>query len=158
MSSTDGLSTTPAGRSRAGRNASRDALEVLEDALAAPTPGREHDWRNKVIDALNQLIATLETQSELDLGDNSLLTEIGNEDPRLLPRIRRLHHEHQDLRTSAASLHAQMAGSGDDSPADIDTADIRDRLAALGQRFRQHRAREADLVYEAVNIDLGAGD
>src|SRR5581483_9504079 len=39
-----------------------------------------------------------------------------------------------------------------------DPADIRDRLATVARRVRQPRSREADLIYEAVHINLGVGD
>lgn len=145
-------------RSRVERDGARDALDVLEEALSAPAPGREEAWRDTVVDALDALIAALDGQARSDLGRDSLLHEIGDEHPRLVPRIQRLHQEHQDLRNAAASLRAQIPTRDDDSDLDIDTADIRDRLSALGRRYRQHRARESDLVFEAVNVDLGAGD
>ena len=40
----------------------------------------------------------------------------------------------------------------------LDTADLRDRVAELARRLRHHRAQEADLIYEAVNLNLGTGE
>jgi hypothetical protein len=141
--------------SRADRDASLDAVLVLEDALAEPTPGREVEWLRGVHDARDALAGALDAQASSDAETSSLLSEIASQEPRLRPRIDRLRHEHQDLRDAAASLRQQIDHHPD---AGIDVADIRDRLAAIARRMRQHRAREADLVYEAVNINLGGGD
>jgi hypothetical protein len=35
---------------------------------------------------------------------------------------------------------------------------MRDRVAELSRRLRHHRAQEADLIYEAVNLNLGIGE
>lgn len=145
------------GRSRRARQSSHGALATLEEALAAPTPGRELSWRDKVVEALDLFLVSLDGQASADLGADSLLSEIGEAEPRLLPRVQRLHDEHRDLRESALSLRSQIATTTDD-PAEVDTADIRDRLSGVARRYRQHRARESDLVYEAINVDLGGGD
>ena len=39
----------------------------------------------------------------------------------------------------------------------IDTSDVRDRLASIARRYRQHRARESDLIYDAVGLELDVG-
>lgn len=145
--------TSAAARSRADRSASNDALALLEGALAAPTPTRERAWRDEVVERLDAFIVALDEQAETDLGDTSLLNEIAADHPRLHSRVMQLHAEHRDLRDSASSLRGQITGHDG-----TDTADIRDRLAGLAHRFRRHRARESDLVYEAINLDLGAGD
>lgn len=140
---------------RADRNASLDAVLTLEDALAEPTPGREVDWLQGVHDAVDALAVALDAQASGDAETSSLLSEIADEEPRLRPRIERLRREHQDLRDAVASLRLQIDHHPD---AVVEVADIRERLAAIARRMRQHRAREADLVYEAININLGAGD
>lgn len=141
--------------SRANRDTSLDTLRSLEDALAAPTPGREDRWLALVVRSLDHLIAALGTQAGADAENASILSEIAVDEPRLRPRVERLRQEHEDLRAAANSIRQQIAPA---SGLDVDTADIRDRLASIARRVRQHRAREADLIYEAVNINLGVGD
>ena len=141
--------------SRTNRDASLDALRSVEDALAAPTPGREDQWLELVVHALGDLTTALGTQAGADADNASLLSEIAVDEPRLQPRIRRLRQEHDDLRAAASSIREQITPT---AGVHIDTADIRDRLASIARRLRQHRAREADLIYEAVNINLGVGD
>jgi hypothetical protein len=144
-----------AAASRANRDAALDALRDLEDALAAPTPGREERWLHAVVNAVDRLTEALGTQAGDDAETASLLSEIAVEEPHLKPRIDRLRQEHHDLRAAAASIRDQITPA---TGVGIDTADIRDRLASVARRARQHRAREADLIYAAVNINLGVGD
>jgi len=140
--------------SRAGRFDTMEALHALEDALGAPAPRRERTWLHRVLAALDVLSAMLDSQAAGDEAQ-SLLTEIRREDPRLAPRVDRLRAEQADLRIAITSLRDQLAP---DATVPVDTADIRDRLASLARRLRAQRARESDLVYEAVNVDLGVSD
>lgn len=142
--------------SRSDRNTSLDALHVLEDALAGPAPGRHQAWLQRVIEALDALDVALNTQGSTDSETTSLLTEIERNEPRLSARIERLRQEYNDIRVALHSLRGQI-GSSARQTGDVDVADIRDRLSDIARRYRQHRSREADLVYEAVNIDLGVG-
>lgn len=132
-----------------------EALHALEDALDAPTPRRERTWLHRVLAAVDLLSDMLDSQSAGDQETSSLLAEIRRDDPRLAPRVDRLRAEQADFRIALTSLRDQLAP---DATLPVDTADIRDRLAALARRLRAHRGCEADLVYEAVNIDLGVVD
>lgn len=141
--------------SRADRNASLDALHAVEAALAEPTTGREVEWLHRVLVAVDALTCALADQAAGDVESASLLSEIVIDEPRLAPRVERLRREYDDVRRSLDSLREQLAL---DSAVGVDTADVRDRLASIARRLRQQRAREADLIWEAVNINLGAGD
>ena len=141
--------------SKDDRHASLDALHTLEGALSEPSPGREDRWLDQVLAALDDLVTTLDAQAAGDAETASLLSEIAEDEPRLRPRIERLRREHDDLRDGLQSLRTQIAPQ---AGLVIDAADIRERLAALARRLRQHQAREADLIYEAVNINIGSGD
>lgn len=144
-----------AATSRIDRQASLDALHILEDALGSPSPGREPEWLSQVITTIDALLGALDAQAANDRETVSILSEIAVEEPRLQPRVERLRREHDDMVDALRSLREQI------TPAvnlPVDAADIRERMASIGRRLRQHRAREADLVYEAVNIDLGVGD
>jgi hypothetical protein len=141
--------------SRAGRANIIHALHTLEDALGAPTPRRERTWLHRVLAAVDVLSATLDAQAAGDDAYSSLLTEIQRDDPRFAPRVARLRAEQADLRIAVTSLRDQLAP---DAALPVDTADIRDRLASLARRLRAQRARESDLVFEAVDVDLGGGD
>jgi len=141
--------------SRAGRFDTMEALHALEDALDAPTPRRERTWLHRVLATLDVLSEMVDAQTARDQETSSLLTEIRRDDSRLGPRVEWLRAERADLRIAITSLRDQLAP---DATVPVDTADIRDRLASLARRLRAQRARESDLVYEAVNIHLGVGD
>jgi hypothetical protein len=141
--------------SRADRNASLDALHTVEAALAAPAPGRNERWLAEVLIAIDTLLDALNSQAATDSESTSLLSEIAIDQPRFVSRIERLRREHDDLRAALRSLRDQIAPV---VGVDVDPADIRDRLASVARRLRQHRAREADLIYEAINLNLGGGD
>lgn len=136
---------------RADRAASLDVLHEVEEALAAPSPGREPAWLDGVLESLERLAQLLETHGHTDAETDSLLSQIARDEPRFAGRIDRLRDEAHDLRASIDSLRSQLSPTRDD----VDVADIRDRLSAVARRYRQHRAREADLIYEAVLVDLG---
>ena len=142
--------------SRTDRNSSLDALHVLEAALYEPAPAREQSWIEAARSALETLREALDTQASGDSEEASLLSEIANEEPRLLPRIDRLRRQHQALRDSVRAALDELAAQADDGH--IDIADVRDRVAEIARRLRHHRAQESDLIYEAVNINLGTGD
>ncbi len=143
-------------RARCDRNASLDALHVLEAVLSEPAPNRADRWLARVRTALDALQTTLDTQGDNDHETDSLLSEIRTEQPRLVPRIDGLRCEQHSLTEATVSLARELTGSAQGEL--IDPGDVRDRLAELARRIRHHRAQEADLVYEAVNIDLGGGD
>ena len=55
-----------------------------------------------------------------------------------------------DLHIALAALREQIEPDPDFA---VDPNDIRDRLATITRQFRQQRAREADLIYEATGVD-----
>jgi hypothetical protein len=146
----------PAARaSRRDRDASLRALHALEDALSAPAPRRQRTWLHRVTYAVDALATALDEQARAGAETVDLLSEVALCEPRYIAQIERLRQEQLDLRIAVSSLREQIEP---DPEFPIDTADIRDRLASIARRYRQHRAREADLVYEAVSIDLGLTD
>jgi hypothetical protein len=136
---------------RAERQTALHALHVLEYALTAPAPRRHRTWLHRVTVAVDALHTALNVQL-LKAGDPvRLLDEIALAHPGYLPRIQHLQQELLDLTIAVASLREQIEP---DPTIEIDPTDIRDRLGALTTRFRQHQAREADLVYEAIGRQL----
>jgi hypothetical protein len=66
-----------------------------------------------------------------------------------------LRRRYADLEQRIADMRSQLDSSG---PPPGDVADIRRRLEDIAAELRYLQAREADLVYEAYAVDLGAGD
>jgi hypothetical protein len=133
------------------RRTALHALHVLEYALTAPAPRRHRTWLHRVSVAIDALHAAL--QAQLPTTDNPLhlLDEIALSNPEYLDRIQRLRQELLDLTIAVASLREQIEP---DPTIEIDPAGIRDRLSTITRQFRQHQAREADLVYEAAGVEL----
>ncbi|HEX6657864.1 MAG TPA: hypothetical protein VF065_07270, partial [Ilumatobacter sp.] len=136
---------------RAQRLGALRALHVVEYALAAPAPRRQRTWLHRVTVAIDALHAALFAQ--VPTVDNSirLLDEIALCEPRYLPQIQQLHQELLNLTIAVASLREQVEP---DPTIEINPADIRDRLSVVTRQFREHQAREADLVYEATGLEL----
>jgi septal ring factor EnvC (AmiA/AmiB activator) len=141
---------------RTDRKRSLDALHVLEACAATAAPGRETDWLARVRAALEALEDALDEQAQNSAVSESMLSDIEQENPRLRNRVMQLRRRHRELQLRAGELRVHL----DESPASegIDFADIRRRLERLAAELRYQEAREADLVYEAYTVDLGAGD
>jgi hypothetical protein len=125
------------------------ALEVLEYALAAPAPRRLRTWLHRVIVAVDALSTALEAaDADRSLG---ILDEVPLGHPQYAAAVRRLRSEQTDLCIAAAALREQIQR---DPEIPIDPAYVRTRRAALTQRYRQYRAREAELIYAATGVDI----
>ena len=136
---------------RAEREAALRALHVLEYALAAPAPRRQRTWLHRVTVALDALHAALVGQIPKSDGSIRLLDEIALYDPRCLPEIQQLQQELLNLTIAVASLRERVEP---DPTIETDPTDIRERLSVVTKLFRQHQAREADLVYETTGLEL----
>lgn len=140
---------------REERRIALHALHVLEYALTAPAPRRHRTWLHRVTIAVDALHAALQAQLQADGLPMGLLDEIALSEPTYLTRIQFLRQDLLDLTVAVASLREQIEP---DPAIDVNPDDIRGRLATLTHQFRQHQAREADLVYEATGLDLDGPD
>jgi hypothetical protein len=140
---------------RSDRERSLHALHELELRAGSPAPGREAQWLGQVLRSLDALEEMLAAQHENSAERDSLLSEIQRDQPRLHNRVVQLRRDYRDLHEAVSRLHAHLEVT---PPDDIHFGDVRQRLDRLATELRYQRAREADLVYEAFNVDLGAGD
>ncbi|HEU5309526.1 MAG TPA: hypothetical protein VFW97_19550 [Acidimicrobiia bacterium] len=140
---------------RTDRKRSLDALHQVEFSAATAGPGREIDWVSDVRGALGALEDALAVQAQNSAVSDSPLSDIEVEEPRLRNRVVQLRQRYADLRQRVGELRSQLDAT---APESLDLADVRRRLEALAGELRYQRAREADLVYEAYSVDLGAGD
>jgi DNA repair ATPase RecN len=141
--------------SRADRNRSLDALHELELHAGSPSPGREQEWLRHACAALAALEQVLESQHTNSSDAESTLSDIERDEPRLRNRVVQLRRDYAALHAATRRLRAQLEVTPP-SPGHI--VDARQRLDRLATELRYQRAREADLVYEAYTVDLGAGD
>ena len=132
----------------------RESLGSLEEALAAPASGRAVIWGERVHTALQQLADDFAVHVTLTEGPEGLHAEIQSAAPRLSRAVATLATEHSVLAADIAALvHDTEAPVGDD-----DIAPVRERGTQVLGMLVRHRQRGADLVYEAFQTDLGAGD
>ncbi len=136
---------------REERSVALHALHVLEYALTAPAPRRHRTWLHRVTIAVDALHTALVTQLRTDGVPFGLLDEIALSNPSHLAPIQSLRQELLDLTIAVASLREQIEL---DPMIEINPDEIRDRLAVLTRQFRQHQAREADLVFEVTGLDI----
>lgn len=132
------------------RQADRDrtlaAMHSLEQMLAAAAPGRNHPWRDAVLEALAQLQAT--ARQELDNAErpDSLLSDVKRTQPLLASRVRAVRAQYRQILEAIDALRAEFGAHPEDA---IDVGDARERLSWLLTAMRHQRARESDLIYEA---------
>lgn len=129
----------------------REAIGALEEALAAPTPGRAEAWAQRVRVALVELAADLREHVAVTEGPGGLHRDVLATAPRLSNAVARLTREHGQMQALVDDLLARLA----DPPRTDGTADVRDRGTALLGMLVRHRQVGADLVYEAYQSDLG---
>ena len=136
---------------RRQRSVALHALHVLEYALTAPAPRRQRTWLHRVTTAVDALNAALHAQLRSPGDKIDFLTELTLTEPTYAIPIQRLRQELLDLAVATASLREQIEP---DPTMTVDPTYVRKRLATIAHRFRQHQAREADLVYEATGLTV----
>lgn len=128
-------------------------IESLVDALTSRFDGEKRATRN-LVSLLNSLAAHLEMHFELEEEDEYfgyILTHA----PHLSERVDRLLHQHEMLKTNVDDLvdlarQAFEQNSG--------TAELASKFAKFRSLLLEHEKKEIDLLQEAFNRDLGAGD
>ena len=132
-----------------------DALHVVEAHMAPPDAGRERGWLALLAVAVDDLADAIAAKATSDDGYTSLLAEIELREPRFTNQIATLREFFDEIAARVDHLQARIDAS---RTGPIDVEGLRDDVASIARELRFHRATETDLVYEAVNVDLGAGD
>lgn len=137
--------------SRIDRDSTLRAIHRLEAALAMAAEGAT--WVAEVTADLEALEAAMvDERRELNRPD-ALLAMIAAEHPRrFTSRVRNLRDQYDDIIRQVASLRDQLA-TGEDIPPDA--GDLRRRASWIISALHHCRARQTDLVYEAIAMDLG---
>lgn len=127
------------------------AIRRVEQALSRAA-GAEN-WIDELTSSLVLLQdAMAEEQGELDRPD-SLYAMITSERPRRLgPRIRGVNEQYDDIARQLDSFRREL----DDADATVaDIGEIRHRVEWIIRALHNCRNRQADLVFEALGLDLG---
>lgn len=137
--------------SREDRDRTLEALRNLESALAMASGSGE--WLDEVTSDLASLEEAMSGErDELERPD-SLLSMIAADSPRRFgPRIRGLQEQYKDITRQVGSLLRELEKAPE---SDVDATDVRHRAGTLVRAIHSYRARQTDLVYEALRLDLG---
>ena len=139
------------GASRRDRDRTLAAVHRFETALAMAADGES--WPSEVTADLEALATAMdEEQRELERPD-ALMAMIASEHPRRFKsRVRNLRTQYDDLIRQVRSLQAQFEGEETEG---LDADDLRHRAGWIIRALHHARARQTDLVFEALQIDLG---
>jgi hypothetical protein len=138
---------------RLQRSGLREAVSALSAAVPVPPEGRD-GWSAAVLGALESVQAALTRHAEFTESPAGLFADVIEQAPRLANAVSHLQAEHDDLRRRINGCEASVrALETDDSIASV-TADV----VELGRAFEMHSHRGAELVYDAYNVDISAGD
>jgi hypothetical protein len=128
-----------------------ESMRALEQALAAPTPGRRTQWAERVHVSLVELSGDFRAHLEVTEGPDGLYSQLLTTAPRLAGASSRLAREHVVIHAEIDDLLA-TAGAPD-AAENVDA--IRESGTALLARLVRHRQQGSDLVYEAYHSDIG---
>jgi hypothetical protein len=132
-----------------------DAVAYLEKALTA---ARGHAvWTEELRDHLSRLRNDFLAHVDGVEGDAGLYRDIMRTSPRLAYRISRLSVEHDSISREIDEVLALADDGADDAAGDRDSWVDRfyQRARGLLRLLTRHRQREADLIYEAYETDIG---
>lgn len=137
--------------SREDRDRTLEALRNLESALAMASASE--DWLEEVKSDLSSLEAAMSGEKDELNRPDSLLSMIAADRPRRFgPRIRGLQEQYGDITRQVGSLLRELEQA---SNGHFDATDVRHRAGSLIRSIHSYRARQTDLVYEALRLDLG---
>jgi hypothetical protein len=125
-----------------------ETMTDLERALARPSGAA--DWRIDIEDSLSDMEKALRSHITQVEADDGLFVEIVGRAPHLQPAVETLRKEHRSLESAC---HRALSMSADWSP-----QVLRRRANSLLVRLALHRQSGAELLFDAFNVDIAAGD
>lgn len=141
-------------RARKRRHSLKDAMTDLEAVVSSPA-GAE-GWVDTVSKAMKELGLALKEHVDVTEGDEGLLDEILIHAPRFAAEVDLIRAEHEELEDALERAFLTLEGTM--TVGSKDPEPIRRRVMTVLGRLSLHRQRGADLVYEAYNVDIAAGD
>ena len=158
---TDTLTSLPSGATasdrvlldeiRRRRSELRESMTALESALAAAVGDDHGRWAVRVHVALVELSADLRLHVHATEGPRGLHQELVDTEPRTAGAVERLARDHVRMRAALDALLLLLDGPYPVSDAEA----IRSQAVALLGDLARHRQRGADVVYEALHVDVG---
>jgi hypothetical protein len=128
-----------------------ESMSALEQALAAPAPGRLDAWAERVHVALVELVSDLREHIAIAERPNGVFRRVLSTTPRLSDAVARLTREHAEINDLIEQLLTRVGAA----PVSDGVDGVRDLGTALLVRLIRSRQRSADLIYEAYQSDIG---
>jgi len=127
----------------------------LDSALATASVGRESPWSLELTHRLNVLREAFGNHVVVTESPTGFLSEIVDRAPRLAHTVDKLRLEHASITAAIdrASVAVQLAG---ENPSHVE--DARKSVLELLHKLALHRQKGAEVVYEAYEVDIEAGD
>jgi hypothetical protein len=136
--------------SRVERDRTLLAIHRLESTLGAAAGGR--DWPARVGRDLAAVEEAVAAEGEEARTPDSLLSLIAAENPRRFgSRVDHLRRQFDEVAARISALRKRLEAGGSAPEAE----DLRCEVNEIIRTIRHHRERESDLVYEALELDLG---
>lgn len=127
------------------------AIHRVESAVAKASGAEQ--WVHKVTGELESLEEALRAEEAESSLPDALLSLLAGTNPRRFGvRVRHLREQLSDLLRQVASLRQEL---DTDDPEGVDAGDLRHRIGWILRALHHYRARLTDLVYEAIERDLG---
>lgn len=126
-----------------------DAMQRLESSVARASG--QDDWAVVVGHALKVMLDALQRHVIETEADDGLLAEVVDRAPNLAPDVATFRKDHDDLLHSCRAASELVTNRS--AP-----AEIRRKVLSLLGRLAIHRQRGAELLFDAYNVDLAAGD
>jgi len=131
----------------------RESIAMVRAAIAGP-PDSPVVWGERVQQEVARLALDFVEHIDVTEGAGGLHETIVVNSPRLQHAVDVLTAEHDEMEADIAEL--VMAVEPPVMARDVEAVTVRTTI--LLDRLVKHRQRGADLVYEAFQQDLGAGD
>jgi hypothetical protein len=142
---------------RSGRADLHEFMQLLEEAVAKPAPGRTQEWAQQVHETLVELGASFERHIAITERPDGLFEELTKAAPRLAGGVKKLAEEHREIRAAIARAIDAVRDRTAVVPGDTEV-EGREAVLELINQLMRHRQRGADLIYEAYQVDVGVGD
>jgi hypothetical protein len=146
----------PLGEAKERRMGVRRAMTEVERAVAAPASGgRIGTWTEQLSTALESLHRAFDHHVAVTEGPDGLLEDVMSRAPRLAHRISLITEDHVSITEAIEKLHMSLLAA---PVREEEVEGLSSSVFELLARIAHHRHLGADLVYEAYDVDIEAGD
>ena len=125
-----------------------EPMQKAADALERAAAETGADRLGKMADALEGVSTALAAHIALTEGEDGTHSDLVATAPRLANDIRLLTRDHEDMEILIGATRVVLR-----SPPDQQVID--DHVSRLLDQIARHRLRDADMVYEAYQVDIG---